>query len=223
MLRFVEEVLLLLLHDSGGRFARVPDAALRHAIAGAVLMDLAFAKRIDTDTRRLMLLDATPTGDPLLDPSLATLAAGDAGQRDTGFWLRRLTEHAIDIREAALARLVERGILERVDDRLLWVFRTRRYPVADGQAEREVKLRIFDVLFDDKLPDPRDVGLICLVDACGLFHALLSAEELAAVRARFEQVRRMDLIGQTVTAAVRELDRDAEARLKFLVDRPEQP
>ena len=44
----------------------------------------------------------------------------------------------------------------------------------DGEAEREVKLRIMEVLFSDVIPDPRDIMIICLVDACGIFKELLS-------------------------------------------------
>ena len=49
MLRFVEEIILLLLHDDDGRFARVPSWSVDYAIAGGVLMDLAMEDRIDTD------------------------------------------------------------------------------------------------------------------------------------------------------------------------------
>ena len=65
-----------------------------------------------------------------------------------------------------MASLVERGILERREEKFLWVFRARRYPMVDGKVEREAKRRIADVLFSDEIPDPRDVALICLADAC---------------------------------------------------------
>ncbi len=219
MLRFAEEIMLLLLHDSGGRFARVPEQSVRYALVGGVLMDLALENRIDTDLRKLEVVDATPTGDALLDPSLTEIAHAER-TRDAGHWVERLLPRAADMRAGALSRLTERGILERRDDRFLWVFRSRRYPVVDGEAEREVKLRIFDVLFGQDLPDPRDVALICLADACGIFGALLSEEELAAVRPRFEQVRKMDLIGQAVARAIAAADQDADSRRKFLLEQP---
>ena len=80
---------------------------------------------------------------------------------------------ADEIREGALRRLVDKGILAREEGRFLWVFRSRRYPALDGKAEQEVKLRIMEVLFSDKIPDPRDVVIICLADACGMFEKLL--------------------------------------------------
>ena len=35
-------------------------------------------------------------------------------------------------------------------------------PAIDGEAQREVKLRIMGVLFSDEIPDPRDIVIICL-------------------------------------------------------------
>ena len=48
MLGLVEETILLLLRDEGGSFVRRPTSSMRFAIAGAVLMELADANRIDT-------------------------------------------------------------------------------------------------------------------------------------------------------------------------------
>ncbi len=203
MLRFAEEVVLLLLRDDDGKFVHVPSWLLDRILAGAVLMDLAMEYRIDTDPERLVLLDDTPVGDSLLDPTLARIAQDREGaERDARYWVEQEATHAEEIREEALNRLVEVGILEREDDRFLWVFKSRRYPVIDGKAEREVKLRIMGVLFSDEIPDPRDVVIICLADACGLFRELLPKRELEQASVRIEQVRKLDLIGQAMAQTI---------------------
>ena len=62
MLTFAEEILILLLGDRDGElFTRVPGDNLSCALAGAVLLDLSFAGRIDTDPERLVVIDPTPT------------------------------------------------------------------------------------------------------------------------------------------------------------------
>ena len=159
-MRFSEEIVLLLLNDGDGRFARVPKWSLDYALAGGVLMDLALENRIDTDLESLILIDDTPTGDGLLDETLAEIAAGK--ERTTTYWLEHTADKADSIREESLSRLINKGILEVQDDRFLWVFRSRRYPSIDGTAEREVKLRIMGVLFSDEIPTPHDVVIICL-------------------------------------------------------------
>lgn len=223
MLRLAEEIMLLLLPDGGGRVGGRGDRSVDYALAGSVLVDLALENRIDTDLQRLMLLDAEPTGDELLDPTLADIAAADA-TFNTRHWLERSLHRAADIRRAALARLVGRGILERRANRLLWVFGARRYPLIEGEAQREVKLRIEDVLLGEGIPDARDVVIICLADACGLFRELFSPHHLDKALPRFQYVRKMDLVGRAVTAAVAELDREAAQRTKFMIDQaPDAP
>ena len=200
-LRFAEEITLLMLNDEDGEFVRVPGWSMQCAYAGAVLMELALENRIDTDLKRLVLIDPTPLGDDLLDPTLE-LIAQSTETHDARHWVDHLADRAEEIREQALARLVERGILRREEDRFLWVFQSRRYPVIDGEAEREVKLRIMEVLFSDEIPEPRDIVIICLADACGILRELLSARELERATERIEQVRKLDLIGQAVSKAV---------------------
>ena len=201
MLRFAEEIMLLLLNDEDGEFVPVPGWSLQCAFAGAVLMDLALEHRIDTDVEKLVLVDPTPLGDDLLDPTLA-LIARETKTYDARHWVERIADNADGIREGALARLVDRGILRREDNRFLWVFRSRRYPIIDGKAEREVKLRIMEVLFGEQIPDPRDVVIICLVDACGILKEMLSDRELERASERIGQVTKLDLIGQAVSKAV---------------------
>ncbi len=204
MLRFVEEILLLLLRDDGGKFVAVPGITLDNALAGGVLMDLALENRIDTDPRNLILIDPKPVGDSLLDPTLAAIAAGE--RRNARYWVGQTAQRAAEIREEALSRLVERGILERHEGRFLWVFRSRRYPIVDGSAEREVKLRILGVLLSDDIPNPRDIVIIGLADACGILQELLPKGDYDRARARIDQVRKLDLIGQATSQAIHDIE-----------------
>ncbi len=203
-LRFAEEIILLLLNDDDGRFARVPSWSMDYALAGAVLMDLALENRIDTDLERLVLVDSTPMGDSLLDPTLADIAAGE--ERNARYWVEHTANRAAEIREEALNRLVDGGILERKDDRFLWVFQSRRYPMVDGKEEREVRLRLMSILFSDEIPDPRDIVLLSLTDACGILRGMLSRRELNSAAERIEQVRKLDLVGQATTQAIMDIE-----------------
>ena len=205
MLTFTEEMLLL-LGDDEGEFLPVREHAFECALAGAVLMDLAFEYRIDTDLRALVVTDATPTGNPWLDRILGRIAAR-TDTTDTQAWIRVLsTDEAATIREQALASLVERGIVERREERFLWVFRSVRYPTLDDGAERELEARLAEVLSDD-IPDPRDVALISLADACRILPDLFPDREMKEVAPRIEQLRRMDLIGREVAGTIADIQR----------------
>ena len=201
MLRFSEEIMLLTLNDGGGKFIDVPSISLEYALAGAVLMDLAMEGRIDTDPERLFVINSLPLGDDLLDPTLERIVQSAEVLAPID-WITKTASHANDIRERSLARLVERGILEREDDRFLWVFRARRYPVIDNKTFREVKLRIMSVLFSDDIPETRDIVLISLADTCGIFRGIFSSKELENATKRIDQVGKMELVGREVSKAV---------------------
>ena len=206
MLTFTEEILLLLLDDKDGSFVPIPKATLGCAIAGAVLMDLAFDDRVDTDPESLVVTDPTPTANPILDPTLAKIAAQGRGT-DTRTWIRVLSvEDAPAIREHALQSLVARGIVVQREERVMWAFRARRYPTIDGNVEQEVKLRIADVLFSEDIPHPRDVALIGLVDACDILRDVFPDRDMEQCRPRIDQLRKMDLIGRELAQAIADIE-----------------
>ena len=211
-MRFAEE-LLLLLRSEDGTLSRAPQWLVRYALGGAVLMDLALENRIDTDAERLFLVDPTPIGDRLLDPMLAEIARAD-GSHDALYWVEHATRHADEIREAALERLVETGVLRLHDDRFLWIFGAQRYSVVDGEVERELRRQIREVLLSEMIPDPREIVIVTLADGCGLVDPLLSAGESAQAAPRIELVRKMDLIGRAFLAAMDVAVQPAAGRLK---------
>lgn len=202
-----EEFILLLLKDDTGFIAPIPEWRMSCALVGAVLLDLSFRNRIDADLEALTVIDSTPTGDELLDPTLAVIAA-ESERRTPRNWVERLAFDAKDLEEQVFGRLVRRGILEH-DDAGFWslsgkVARSGRYPVMDGALGEEVRTRILRVLLDEtEIPDPHDVTIIALVRACAGFRAMLTSEEFEAADERIELIAGMDLFGRAVLAAVR--------------------
>ena len=198
-----EEIVLLLLDEQNESFLPIQEAAFKCALTGAVLMELAFANRIDTDLQTLMVIDRTPTGNPMLDRILERIS-GHVEASDTHQWVEALSsEEAITIREQAVASLVERGILNR-ERRFPGILRTHRYAKVDGAAEREIKQHIRGILESDDIPDPRDVALICLVDACNILTDIFPRQEVERAGPRIEQLHVMDLIGREVASTIAE-------------------
>ena len=145
-LRVVEEILLLVLDTDNGEIRHtLPLRSRAVAFAGAALMDLALEDRIDTDLEHLLVSDQTPLGNDLLDPILAEIARSGESPRDTASWITNLAQRSDEIREKALARLIERGILEAAPGGEVFlsagVSRSRRYRTADGSTTEEVQLR----------------------------------------------------------------------------------
>jgi len=204
VLSFVEEIVLLALDDQKGKFVDLPPLALEQALAGAVLLELAFQNRIDTDPAHLMLVSDQVTGDKILDPILKGIARAQDKQ-NAKYWVGVISADGEKIREAALARLVEKGVLKREEKKILWVIPGRRYPMIQNKEEEEVRKRIRSVVVDGAIPSPRDVVLISLGSACQLLRTVLTDADLLKYSPRIAEVAKMDLIGQAVSKSVAEV------------------
>lgn len=204
MLTYAEEILLLALDDRTGAIKPLPEQALRFALTGALLLQLAMTNRIDTDLNGLHVIDAAPTGDPLLDDALTRLSAGSP-VRTTTEWLNTLAWEIPDLQGQIVDRLVGKGVLRIEDRRILWVFATRRYPMLDDREVKEVSARLRELIDSEEIPDPDEAALIALVDACQLFDGLFSQEDLVRLRPRIAALTRLDLIGREVARSVEEV------------------
>ena len=205
-MRFPEELLLLLHVDESGYFLPIPPWKMSFALAGGVLMELSLENRIDSDLDSIMLTDPTPTGDEMLDPALDEIARSEK-VHSPEYWVERIAQRGEEIIDMAIDRLVAKGIFES-DDGGYWslshrVTRTGRYPLMDGWAGEEIKGRIFRVLFDDEIPEPRDVAIIGLVHYCDGFRAMLDADEYELAETNIKLYAGMDLIARAIALAVR--------------------
>ena len=206
-IRLTEELILLMLDESSGYLEMVPGWDFSCVMAGAVIADLALENRIDTDLESLYLLDATPTGDVLLDPTLEEISNAK-DHSDTQYWVERNTVRAEDIVTLTLERLVEKGVLD-YEAGGFWtlsrsVSRSGLYPSADGTIQKEAKARILNIVLNDDIPDPRDVILMGLMHTCDGFKTLLSEEDYEEKFERIETVAGMDLVGRSVATAVKD-------------------
>ena len=199
-----EELLLLMLDDASGQLVDRAFPAGDYALAGGVLAELALLGRVDTDMQRLFVVDTTPTGNPTLDPVLHRLRTAPAAASSRQ-WIEAVAAEAPALREALFARLVQAGVLRREDSRFLWMLQERRYPTVSGKEEREVKGRLLGVLFDDDIPEPRDVLLIGLCDAANLLSLVLSEAELEKAAPRIAQVAALEELNRSLAASVQEI------------------
>ena len=203
-LSLLDELVLTLLNEESGYFRQVPGWDLNCAVIGGVLGELSLMSRIDTDMNSLILLDRTETGDPALDPILETIAA-EPVQRDALYWIERLAPRAESIIDLTLERLVDLGIL-RHHDGDFWSLapsgsQTDSYArTGDSTAVDFVKTRLSRAIFASEIPDPRDIIIICLINTCDVLRFIFELDEEA--EKRVEVIRKMDLIGRSIAAAV---------------------
>ena len=199
-----EELILMLLNDENGYFHQVPGWTLNCAVVGAVLAELSLLSRIDTDLESLFLVDQTETGDPALDPILKEIAS-ESGQRNAQYWIERLASHAEPVIDLTLDRLVDQKILEHHDGEFWTLIPTKWHrdmygDLQAGNTVQFIKTRISEAIFTDVIPDPRDIIVICLVNACDVLRFIFELDDEADERIAL--ICQMDLIGRSIAEAV---------------------
>ncbi len=202
-LTLIDELVLTLLNEESGYFRQVPGWNLNCAVVGAALAELSLMARIDTDMESLILLDGTATGDPALDPVLYKIAA-EKTQRNAQYWIERLAPEAESIIDLTLARLCDLKILQHHDGDF-WSLAGSAWRMGVhtgsevGTAVEFVKTRISRAVFNNEIPDPRDI-IICLIDTCDVLRFIFELDEES--EERVEQICKMDLIGRAIADAV---------------------
>ncbi len=196
-----DELVLMLLNEESGYFYQVPGWSMNCALVGAAIAELSFIGRIDSDIESLILLDATETGDPNLDPILREIAA-ESQQHNIRYWIERLAPQAETIVQQTLDRLIEHGVLEHHPGEFWTIsqFALQSLVEHDGERVEFVKTRVRRIIFADQLPDPRDVIIIALANACGVLRYIYELNE--PFPERIQWISRMDLIGQAIGEAV---------------------
>ncbi|MEI6545633.1 MAG: GPP34 family phosphoprotein [Burkholderiales bacterium] len=203
-LTLAEELVLIALDDESGSLLSLPPFSLEVAMAASLLMELELAGRIDSDEQKVFVISPKPTGKAILDEPLEEIVA-ESRQLPTSAWLRRLAAPGPVLRERVIAGLVDHGVLQSVEKRLLWVFKTRVYPPTSGIEEREVKSRVMTLLNNDEIPDTRDALLIGLLRATGIMYRLLSSTERERLRDRIDQIANLEEINRALSATISEL------------------
>jgi hypothetical protein len=195
-----EDLLLLVTDDATGK-PIVGSTELEHALAGAVLLELAMSGRVDVEKgtgfgrgSRVVVTDASRTGDSVLDDALSRIAEKSRKPESVVAGLRK------GLRARLYERLAEQGILRMEQGRVLGLFPSTRWPAVDSAHERQLRQALNDVLVVGVEPEPRIGAIISLLHAIKAVPKVVgSRENKKAVQARAKAISE----GTWAAAAVR--------------------
>ena len=184
-----EDLVLLLVDDATGK--PVTDGTkLDHAVAGAVLLELALQGRVDVagadeEVRkgRLVVRDQSPTGNAILDDALALIADKRGKKPDSV-----IGPLSKGLRNRLLGGLADRGILRREDGRILGIFPTTKWPAADSHHENSLRSRLHDILVIGMTPDDRAGALVSLLSAIDVVPKIVESSDKRAVKRRAKEI-----------------------------------
>lgn len=202
-----EDLLLLLTADDTGRLA-ADGTSTDLAPGGALLAELALAQRVDIagpDERvregRLVVRDAGPTGDGVLDDALATVV--DKEGRKPQSVVAAFGERA---RVRLYERLAEAGLVRAEADRILGVIPIHRWPADDAGHEAEVRAGLGTALRDGMTTDARTRALVSLLHALRAVHKAVAPESVGLtereLKARAKRIAEGDWVGKAVRSAI---------------------
>lgn len=207
MLTVPEQLLLITLDTGTGEFMKLPEEYNRAAFAGAALMELALAGRIDSDLDKVWVVDPAVTGDAALDPVLSAMSAA-GGSTNIERFVEKLVPMGAGVREAALEALSRRGVLERSEQKSLFRRPRTSFALQDDKDLAGLKAQLREVLLGSAMPEPRDVCIMTLAKTCGLIDRIIPPEQTRAALDRLEAFSKTELIGQTVRRYLYLFERD---------------
>jgi hypothetical protein len=196
-----EDIVLLAIQQDGKLAAH---AKLRYAVAGSELVRLAAARRVDVVKGRIVVLDASPTGDPLLDAALASMARSRRAPHAKS-WVSNSRISP----EAYLEGLARGGVVRKELHKALKLFPTTRWSVVDLARYSAARSRLDAVALSQDPVDSAQAALGGLVHAVELDQQLYPGKEGHAARDRLKRIARRDPSVRSVEAAVRNASHDA--------------
>ena len=210
----VQELMLLGLGADGRVVGRNP--GFDYALAGAVLLELALAQRLDVVDKRVAALPGAPLREPVLADALSAIERDK--RRRAKDWIPRLSR---SLRKRVLADLVRGGLTGMQVTHVLKVFPSTRYPVTDAAGLPELRAAVEAAVrgggtvaeppvaqppvAEPRVAEPRVAALCSLIGPAGLGRRLFPDLPRRELRRRLDEISRGTWASEAVRAAVREV------------------
>src|SRR5580700_6057654 len=212
------EDLLLLAVRPNGKLGAAPK--LRFGLSGSELVRLAAARRVDIVRGRIVVLDAAPTGDDLLDAALQSMTGGRR-QPTAKAWVAHSRPGLVD---RYLDRLAAAGVVRAEGRRVMGLFPGTRWVVVDTARQAQVRARLDAIASGSVAPgrlDSEQAAFAGLAGAIGLaaliypgFSGAAARKNLkkAATRERSDSPEASAVAGAAAATDVADHARDAAMR-----------
>lgn len=192
-----EELFMLGIENAEGNLSKMQSNAFQLTLASSVLMELSLRGKIDTDTEHVIISNTDPTDNEVLNLALNNIQL-DGEPRNINYWVNKLGAHHEAFIYSLLNALIRKEILKIEQQKVLWIFKTLKYPLIDKEEVKDVKARIRELIFSEDIPDLHDMVVVSLLYYGGMLHYIFSQDEIDKSRVRIELIAKMDLIGQNV-------------------------
>ncbi|MBD2261306.1 GPP34 family phosphoprotein [Pseudanabaena sp. FACHB-2040] len=197
-----QDLILLALNPQTGKTRFSWYSALDYGLVGSLLLDLVLQGKleIDDDNRVIGAISGN-TGNEFLDQRLSEVLASTR-PRTARFWVTRWRRRYRGIQTVVLQNLIDLGVLERQEQRILGLFPTQRYFLTDEFIQREIVQQVRAAVLEGIGLDSRMAALISLMQASHLTDAVFRPEERPEARSRIKAIAIEELVGQAISKAI---------------------
>ncbi|MBW4429808.1 MAG: GPP34 family phosphoprotein [Nostoc desertorum CM1-VF14] len=197
-----QDLILLALNPQTGKTRFSFYAALEYGLVGSLLLDLVLQGKLEIDNNNRVIGAITGnTGDEFLDRHLNEVLASSR-PRTARFWITRWRRRYRWFQPVVLQNLVDLGVLQRQEQRILGLFPTQRYFLTDESIQRQIVQQVREAVLEGIGLDSRMAALISLMQASDLTDAVFRPEERPEARSRIKAIAREELVGQAVSKAI---------------------
>jgi len=197
-----QDLILLALNPQTGKTRFSWYAALEYGLVGSLLLDLVLRGKLEIDNdNRVIGATAGNTGDEFLDRHLNEVLASSR-PRTARFWVTRWRRRYRWFQPIMLQNLVDLGVLERQEQRILGLFPTQRYFLTDESIQREIVQQVRAAVLEGTGLNSRMTALISLMQASHLTDAVFRPEERPEARLQIKAITEGELVGKAVSKAI---------------------
>jgi Golgi phosphoprotein 3 (GPP34) len=171
-----------------------PNGTLPHSeklsfgLSGSELVRLVAARRVDIVKGRIVVLDMAPTGDPLLDEALVSMASGRREPTAKAWVARRRTGHVRSYQD----RLANDGVIRAERYKFLGFLPAVRWEITDTARAAQARSRLEAVAASTGPVQPAQAALAGLATAIDAARPVFPGQSGRAARKRLKQAARGD-------------------------------
>ncbi|MCG8581472.1 MAG: GPP34 family phosphoprotein [Bacteroidales bacterium] len=199
-LNILDKLVLLALDDEKGTF--VSDSMVfGYCLAGAVIFELSIRDRIKIVDGKIRIVKEKRLNDEVLDYCL-DIISDSKKDRKINHWIEILGNKEGSIRKIVLDKLISLKILQEREDKVLWIFKTKKFPTKNELPENLIRKRLNDIIKSRAKAELDEIMIISLVDSCGLnnevYGKALAKEKAKKIKSIIKEYQFADNTGKVI-------------------------
>ena len=214
-LNLIDQLTLLALDDKKGTLV-ADSTTYSYALGGAVIMELALEERIDLSNKKIIVKDSGKTNDPIID-TYFELIKNSKKERKAEYWVQHLGNKADKIKRDTIDKLINKRILEKREDKILWIFTYNKYPAYNPREENQLRSRLYDIVVNSHRPELKEIMILNLIDACDLGKEVFGKEHAKTFKKKLKTINEYDNISSEISKSVKEICEAITAMLVVLI------